>query len=216
MRLCVLASGSGTNLQAIIDACESGFIPAEVVKVISNRKDAFALERARRKGIPAIFVDPANFESRTQYDMEIAGEVEESKADLIVLAGYMLLLTPEFVRKYPYRITNIHPALCPAFPGTKAIKEALEYRVKVTGVTVHFVDEGMDTGPIILQYPVFVEDEDTLETLEEKIHRVEHRLYPLALRLIANNMIEIHGRHIKILDKDWKKYLEGDDMPWSR
>lgn len=212
----MLASGSGTNLQAIMDSCESGFIPAEVVKVISNKKDAFALERARRKGIPAVFVNPDLFESRVHYDMQIAKEVEESKADLIVLAGYMLLLTPEFVRRYPYRITNIHPALCPAFPGTKAIKEAIEYRVKVTGVTVHFVDEGMDTGPIILQYPVFVEDEDTLQTLEEKIHRVEHKLYPLALRLIANNMIEISGRHIKILDKDWKKYLEGDDIPWSK
>ncbi|MCX7831479.1 MAG: phosphoribosylglycinamide formyltransferase [Actinobacteria bacterium] len=214
MRLCVLASGSGTNLQAIIDACEKGFISANVVKVISNKKDAYALERARQKGIPSKFIDPKSFRDRKSYDEKIAEEVEEAGADLIVLAGYMLLLTPEFVKRYPYRITNIHPALCPAFPGTHAIKDAIEYRVKVTGVTVHFVDEGMDTGPIILQYPVFVEDDDTVESLEEKIHKVEHKLYPLALRLISLGQIDIQGRHIKILDKDWKKYLEGDDLPW--
>lgn len=214
IKLCVLASGSGTNLQAIMDACDSGFIPGQVVKVISNKKDAFALERAKKRGIPAVFIDPKKFKTRAEYDSQISAEVEKVSADLIVLAGYMLLLSPEFVRKYAYRITNIHPALCPAFPGTHAIKDALEYRVKVTGVTVHFVDEGMDTGPIILQYPVFVEDDDTLETLEEKIHRIEHRLYPLALRLIALNKIEINGRHIKILEKNWKKYLEGDEPLW--
>lgn len=214
MRFCVLASGSGTNLQAIIDACERGFIHADVVKVISNKKDAYALERARKKGIPSKFINPKSFSDRKSYDEKIAEEVEEAGADLIVLAGYMLLLTPEFVKRYPYRITNIHPALCPAFPGTHAIRDAIEYRVKVTGVTIHFVDEGMDTGPVILQYPVFVEDDDTFDSLKEKIHKVEHKLYPLALRLISLGQIEINGRHIKILDKDWKKYLEGDDLPW--
>lgn len=212
----MLASGSGTNLQAIMDACDAGFIPGRVVKVISNKQNAFALERARRKEIPAVFIDPSQFSSRTEYDRKIAEEVDSSNADLIVLAGYMLLLTPEFVRRYPFKITNIHPALCPAFPGTKAIREAIEYRVKVTGVTVHFVDEGMDTGPIILQYPVFVDDDDTLETLEEKIHRVEHKLYPLAIRLIALGQVEVKGRHVKVLDKEWRKYVEGVEAPWLR
>lgn len=214
IKLAVLASGSGTNLQAIMDACGSGFIPGKVVKVISNKKEAFALERARRQGIPAVFINPEDFPNRTAYDLQIADEIEQSGAELIVLAGYMLLLTPEFVRRYPYKIMNIHPALCPAFPGTHAIMDALEYRVKVTGVTVHFVDEGMDTGPIILQYPVFIEDDDTLETLEAKIHHIEHRLYPLAIRLYALGMLEIRGRHIKVLDKDWKKYIEGDEKLW--
>lgn len=214
IKLAVLASGSGTNLQAIMDACSSGFIPGKVVKVISNKKEAFALERARRQGIPAVFINPEDFPNRTAYDLQIADEIEQSGAELIVLAGYMLLLTPEFVRRYPYKIMNIHPALCPAFPGTRAIMDALEYRVKVTGVTVHFVDEGMDTGPIILQYPVFIEDDDTLETLEAKIHHIEHRLYPLAIRLYALGMLEIRGRHIKVLDKDWKKYIEGDEKLW--
>jgi len=214
IKLAVLASGSGTNLQAIMNACSSGFIPGKVVKVISNKKEAFALERARRQGIPAVFINPQDFPNRTAYDFQIADEVEKSGADLIVLAGYMLLLTPEFVRLYPYKIMNIHPALCPAFPGTHAIKDALDYRVKVTGVTVHFVDEGMDTGPIILQYPVFVEDDDTLETLEAKIHSIEHRLYPLAIRLYALGKLEIRGRHIKVLEKDWKKYIEGDEKLW--
>lgn len=214
LKLAVLASGSGTNLQAIMDACDSGFIPGKVVKVISNKKDAFALERARQRNIPAVFINPKDFPDRKTYDLQIASEIEKSEADLIVLAGYMLLLTPEFVRRYPYKIMNIHPALCPAFPGTHAIRDAFEYKVKVTGVTVHFVDEGMDTGPIILQYPVFIEDDDTLETLEEKIHRIEHRLYPLAIRLYALGKIEINGRNIRILEKNWKKYVEGDDRPW--
>lgn len=212
LKIAVLASGSGTNLQAIIDACASGFIPGEVVAVISNKENAFALERARLAGIPAYFVNPKDFSDRKSYDMRLAEIIDSHEAELIAMAGYMLLLSKEFIRKYPYKVMNIHPALCPAFPGTHAINDAFNYRVKVTGVTVHFADEGMDTGPIILQYPVFIDDDDTLETLEEKIHRVEHKLYPLAIRLFALGKLEINGRHIKVLDKSWKNYLEGDEV----
>lgn len=209
IRIVVLASGSGTNLQAIIDNCENGFIPGEVVAVFSNRQSAFALERARRHGIEAGFINPKDFSDRLSYDMHLSEEIDRYHPDLIAMAGYMLILSPEFIRKYPYRIMNIHPALCPAFPGAHAIREALEYRVKVTGVTVHFADEGTDTGPVILQYPVFVEDDDTEDSLAEKIHRVEHRLYPLAIKLYAEGKLKIEGRHIRVLEPGWKKFLEG-------
>jgi phosphoribosylglycinamide formyltransferase-1 len=212
IRIAVLASGSGTNLQAIIDSCNSGFIPGEVVAVLSNREDAYALERARRADIDAFYINPKEFPSRKDYDMKLAEIIDSYSADLIAMAGYMLLLSKEFINRYPYKVMNIHPALCPSFPGIHAIKDAFEYRVKVTGVTVHFADEGMDTGPIILQYPVFIEEDDTLERLEEKIHKVEHKLYPLAIRLYATGNLEIHGRYVKVLEKDWKKYLEGVEL----
>lgn len=209
IRIVVLASGSGTNLQAIIDSCASGFIPGEVVAVFSNKETAYALERARKHGIDAIFINPKDFPDRKTYDMHLSEKIDLYKPDLIAMAGYMLILSPDFIQKYPYRIMNIHPALCPAFPGAHAIRDALAYRVKVTGVTVHFADEGTDTGPVILQYPVFVDDDDTEETLAEKIHRVEHRLYPLAIKLFAEGKLEIEGRHIRVLEPDWKKFVEG-------
>lgn len=212
IRIAVLASGSGTNLQAIIDSCNSGFIPGKVVVVLSNNEDAYALVRAKKAGIDAFYINPKDFPSRRDYDMKLSEIIDTYNADLIAMAGYMLLLSKEFINKYPYKIMNIHPALCPSFPGTHAIRDAFEYRVKVTGVTVHFADEGMDTGPIILQYPVFIEEDDTLESLEEKIHKVEHKLYPLAIRLYALGKLEINGRFIKVLEKDWKKYLKGVEI----
>ncbi len=211
IRIAVLASGSGTNLQAIIDSCESGYIPGEVVVVISNKEDAYALERARNKNIPAYFINPKDYSSREEYDMAIGDIIEKYEADLIAMAGYMLLLSPKFIARFRLKIMNIHPALCPSFPGTHAIRDAYDYGVKVTGVTVHFADEGMDTGPIILQYPVFVDEGDSFEALEEKIHKIEHQLYPLAIKLFAEGKLKISGRKVEIMQSDWKKLIKGVD-----
>ncbi|NLM52910.1 MAG: phosphoribosylglycinamide formyltransferase [Firmicutes bacterium] len=194
-RIAVLASGNGTNLQAIIDAVESKKIcGAEVVLVLSDKKDAYALTRAKKHGIKNKFFDPQLYASRQEYDRALVAYLQEHKIDLVVLAGYMRLVSPEFVEAYKNRIMNIHPALLPAFPGTKGIAAALDYGVKVTGCTVHFVDEGMDTGPIILQEAVTVRDDDTVESLRERIQKIEHRLYPKAIDLWVRGKITIQGR----------------------
>jgi phosphoribosylglycinamide formyltransferase-1 len=194
----VLISGSGTNLQAIIDACASGDLPARVAVVISNKADAFGLERARRAGIPAIHLDPAAYADRRAYNGAIADALIEHGVQLVVMAGYMRLLGKEVLDLYPDAVINLHPALLPAFPGASAISDAFEYGVKVTGVTVHFADEAFDQGPIICQEPVRIDEHDTLETLEAKIHAVEHRLLPEAIRLIAEGRVSLEGRKVHI------------------
>jgi phosphoribosylglycinamide formyltransferase-1 len=195
----VLASGNGTNLQAILDAIESGRIRgARLVLVISDNKEAFALERAKKHGIPAIHIDPKNYASREDFDREAVARLREAGTDLVVLAGFMRVVTPYFVRSFPRRIMNIHPALLPCFPGAHAVEDALEYGVKVAGCTVHFVDEGVDTGPIILQEALPVREDDTPETLRERIHVLEHRLYPRAISLWLQNKITILGRRCLI------------------
>ncbi|MDO8885615.1 phosphoribosylglycinamide formyltransferase [Candidatus Oleimmundimicrobium sp.] len=201
IRLGILASGSGTNLQAIIDACESGDILADVVVVISNVSDAYALERARKHNIKTVFIDKKNFKSRQDYDKELVFILKENQVDLVVLAGYMLLVGPEFVRAFRGRIMNIHPALLPSFPGTHSVKDALDYGVKVSGVTVHFVDEGLDTGPIILQEAVPVMENDTVETLHNRIHQAEYKIYPASIKLFAEGRLKIEGRKVRILEK---------------
>ncbi len=200
-RLVILVSGSGTNLQAIIDACESGEVPADVTIVISNVSDAYALERARKHNIKAVFVNKSGFKSRTDYDRELISILRENEIDLVILAGYMLLVGPEFVRAFEGKIMNIHPALLPSFPGTHSVKDALDYGVKVSGVTVHFVDEGLDTGPIIFQEAVPVVENDTVETLHNRIHQAEYRIYPEAIKLFAERRLKIEGRRVKILEK---------------
>lgn len=199
MKIAVFASGNGSNLQALIDTLH---VPAEVdieiVVVISDRKGAYALERARRASIPTVVVRVHDYPTRNAFDDAISHIVETYQAELLVLAGFMRLFQPAFVRRYAGRIVNIHPALLPAFPGTHGIRDALDYGVKVTGVTVHFVDEGMDTGPIIAQVPVFVEPDDTEETLAARIHAVEHRLYPEVIRALAEKRVHVEGRHVRI------------------
>ncbi|MEM2144103.1 MAG: phosphoribosylglycinamide formyltransferase [Candidatus Jordarchaeaceae archaeon] len=207
MNIGVLVSGRGTNLQAIIDAVESGYIKAKISVVISNRKDAPALQRAREHGIDAVFVDPQEFwkdkehreEKRVEYDKKIIAELEKRKVDLVLLAGYMLMLSPYFVNKYKNRIMNIHPSLLPSFPGVNAQKQALEYGVKYTGATVHFVDVEMDHGPIILQDAVPVYDNDTEETLSERILEKEHKIYVEAVKLFVEGKLRVEGRRVKIL-----------------
>lgn len=188
IRIAVLASGRGSNLQAIIDSIEKGYIKnVRIVIVISDRENAYALERARKHKIPAKFVNPKKFQSKDDYESKILKILEERKIDLICLAGYMRLVGKNILNKFKGRIMNIHPSLLPSFPGTHAQKDALEYGVKISGATVHFVDEGIDTGPIIIQACVAVFDDDTVETLSERILKEEHRIYPLAIKLFLKN-----------------------------
>lgn len=200
-RIAVFASGFGSNLQALIGYNNKHGLNGDIVLVFSNNKDAFALERAKKNKIKAVFMDPARYSSREQYDSEIIEMLEEEKIDLIVLAGYMFLLSQEFIHRFKNKILNIHPALLPSFKGTHGIKDAYRYGVKVTGVTVHFVDEGLDSGPIILQEAVDIDPDDSVEELEEKIHKVEHKIYPEAVKYFCEDRLEIDGRRVKILNK---------------
>lgn len=189
-RIVVLASGGGTNLQAILDRVH-GQNGAIVAGVGSDKPDAFALERARSAGVETATFPRRDFPDREARDAAMAGWIESLAADLVVLAGYMQLVSPEFVERFRGRIVNVHPALLPSFPGLDAIGQALTHGVRVTGVTVHFVDEGTDTGPIILQRSVQVPADGSRETLEAAIHAVEHELFPEAIGMIAEGRIKI-------------------------
>lgn len=190
----VLASGNGSNLQAIIDAMDRGEINARISALITNNPDAYVLKRARKHGVPSVLIKPTGFGSRKEYNDALLEVLTRMDPDLIVLAGYMLLLGERIVRKFKGRIINIHPALLPSFKGTHGIRDAFEYGVKITGVTVHFVDEGMDTGEIIAQEAVAVLDDDTLEALEERIHKVEHKLYPHIIAELLDGKLERKGK----------------------
>lgn len=201
MNIAVFCSGKGTNLQAIIDAVKKGEIKAGLSLVISDNKDAYALVRAKNAGIETFFIDPSRFKTRDEFDREVIKHLERKKIDLVCLAGFMRIISPCLVQRYKNRILNIHPALLPSFKGTEGIKDALEYGVKITGPTVHFVDEKMDHGPIILQAAVEVKDDDTEETLAERIHQQEHIIYPKAVKLFAEGRLKIEGRKVKIKDQ---------------
>jgi len=199
MRFAVLASGSGTNLQAIIRACKAKKIKASLSLVVSDNKKAYALTRALQNGIPASVVDPKAFKTRESFDKAVIRELKDFKIDFVVLAGFMRILSPCFIKAYQGKILNIHPALLPSFKGAHAIKEAFEYGVKTTGVTVHFVDEKVDHGPVILQAPVAIRPADTLKTLEARIHKVEHKLYPQAIQMFIQKRLKVSGRKIRVL-----------------
>ena len=194
----VLVSGRGTNLQAIIEAIEEGKIEGEIKVVISDNPDAYALKRAKQHNIETQYINFKKFKKREDYDKEIIKSLKEKKIDLVVLAGYMRILSPYFIRTYKNKIINIHPALLPSFPGLHAQKQAVEYGVKVSGCTVHFVDEGIDSGPIILQKAVEVNDDDTEESLTEKILKEEHQIYPQAIQLFSQGRLMIKGRKVFI------------------
>jgi len=198
-RIAVLVSGFGSNLQAIIDQSQNLNINGEIVLVFSNNENAYALERAKKHGIKSVNFNPRQFESRQQYDKELLALLKNEKIDLIIMAGYLLLIGPEIIKEFPRRIINIHPALLPSFKGTHGIRYAFDYGVKVTGVTVHFVEEELDAGPIISQEPVIIAEDDTLETLEEKIHKIEHKIYPLAVKYFCDGRLAVNGRKVKIL-----------------
>jgi phosphoribosylglycinamide formyltransferase-1 len=199
LRIAVLASTRGTDMQAIIDEIEAGKLNAEIVCVISNKKDAYALERARKHGIEAIFIDPKN-KSAEEYDMEILKELEKRNVDLILLIGYKRYVTKVLLDKYRYRIMNIHPSLLPAFPGwdIEVHKAVLEYGCKITGCTLHFVDENLDAGPIILQKAVEVDENDTVETLKEKVQKAEQEIILKGIRLFMEGKLKVEGRKVKI------------------
>ncbi|MFC1767394.1 phosphoribosylglycinamide formyltransferase [Candidatus Margulisiibacteriota bacterium] len=198
LRIGVLVSGRGSNLQAIIDSIEGGDIPAEIAVVISNVPGVLALERAEKHGIRTAVVDSKQFENKGKYEEQVIKTLKDETVNLICLAGYMKLLSPEFIEEYKGRIMNIHPALLPAFTGLHVQEKALEYGVKFSGATVHFVDEGCDTGPIILQAVVPVLDDDTEETLAARILEQEHKLYPQAVKLYAEGKLKMKGRRIII------------------
>jgi phosphoribosylglycinamide formyltransferase-1 len=198
LRLGVLVSGRGSNLQAIIDAGKKGEIPAEVVVVISDQPDAFALERARANNIPAIYIGFQDFSNKEKYEEKVAAVLKQYMVEIVCLAGYMRVLGVNMLEAFPNRIMNIHPALLPAFPGLHAQARAWEHGVRFSGCTVHFVDEEVDTGPIILQAVVPVLAEDTAETLAARILEQEHKIYPAAIRLFAQNRLHIQGRKVYI------------------
>ena len=198
MNIAVLCSGSGTNLQAIIDGVKTGYIPAKITLVVSDNKNALALERAKKAGIETFVLDKKDFKGREAFDKEIVRNLKAKDIGLVVLAGFMRLLSPYFIKEYKNKIMNIHPALLPAFKGTEGIKDALEYGAKVTGPTVHFVDEELDHGPIILQRAVEIRGDDTEASLLERVHTEEHKIYPEAIKLFAEGRIKMEGRKVKI------------------
>jgi phosphoribosylglycinamide formyltransferase 1 len=197
-KIAVLLSGRGSNFEALADGVAAGKIPqAEIGIVLSNRENAPGLERARARGIPAQAI-PSKGLDRETYDKLVVAALEEKDIDLVCLAGYMRLLSPSFVAAFPHRILNIHPSLLPAFPGLEAQRQALEHGVKISGCTVHFVDENLDAGPIVLQAAVPIEDSDTVESLSEKILREEHRIYSKATRIVLEGRYRIEGRRVMI------------------
>jgi phosphoribosylglycinamide formyltransferase-1 len=200
LRLGVIASGSGSNLQAIIDRCADGSIAAEIVLVLSNVPGAGALSRAEQAGIATAVIDHRTFAERVDFDRAVVAALQAAGVDLVVLAGFMRLITPPFIAAFPERIINIHPALLPAFPGLHVQKKALEAGVRFSGCTVHFVDGGVDTGPIIIQAVVPVLDDDDEASLSARILVQEHRIYPRAIQLIAEGRVRIEGRRVRIAD----------------
>jgi len=196
-RVAVLASGRGTDFQSIIDAKERGELDIEIVMLIVNNKDAKAIERAKRHRIPWKFIEHRG-KSRKDFEEEVIQTLEPLKVDLIVLAGFMRLLTPHLISRYPLRIINIHPALAPSFVGAHGHRDALNYGAKVSGCTIHFVDESVDGGPVILQKAVEVMDDDTEETLSARILEWEHVFLPLAVRLFSEGRLKVEGRRVRV------------------
>ncbi|NJN70854.1 MAG: phosphoribosylglycinamide formyltransferase [Nitrospira sp.] len=202
LRVAVLASGRGSNLQAIIDVIDGGQIQAQIVVVISNKQDAVALERARKHGIKDLFVDPKPFigrpDSREAYDGALLEVLQQQKVELVLLAGYMKIVTAVLVNAYANRMMNIHPSLLPSFPGLEVQKKAIDWGCKLAGCTVHFVTEGVDEGPIIIQAAVPILDDDTPETLAARILVQEHKIYPRAVQLFAEGRLKVEGRRVLI------------------
>jgi len=199
MNIAIFCSGNGTNLQAIMDSQKKGYIKADIKLVVSDVPGCYALTRAKNAGILTLVVESRNFNSKKDFEAEILKALKKENIDLIVLAGYMRMLSENFINAYKNRILNIHPALLPSFKGAHGIKDAFEYGVKITGVTAHFVTLDMDAGQIILQSSVKVTEDDTEETLAEAIHEEEHKIYPRAIQLFVDGKLKIEGRKVIIL-----------------
>ncbi|HEY8875784.1 MAG TPA: phosphoribosylglycinamide formyltransferase [Desulfosporosinus sp.] len=202
MRAAVLASGRGSNLQALLDACSKDDLPIEIVGVGSDQPGTVALQRALAAGIPTRVFQVSDYPHRQAQEEDMLIWMRENRVELLLLAGYMKVLGPRFIRQANFPVMNIHPSLLPAFPGLHAQRQALEYGVKVSGCTVHLVDEGLDSGPIILQEAVPVLPEDTEESLAQRILEVEHRLYPEAIRRLVLGKVERTGRRVQILQQE--------------
>jgi phosphoribosylglycinamide formyltransferase-1 len=202
LKLGVLISGSGSNLQSIIDNIEKGALKAAIKIVISNNPRAFGITRAQKHGLPVAVLKHEDFKTRDNFDAELIRILNGQEVDLVVLAGFMRILTPDFLKAFPQKIINIHPALLPSFPGIHGQKKAFEYGVKFSGCTVHFVDEGIDSGPIIIQSVVPVFEDDTEESLAGRILKEEHRIYPQAIQFFAAGRIKITGRKVRIKDAE--------------
>jgi len=198
LKIGVLASGRGSNFQAIVDAIEKGGLNASIEILITDNSSAFAIERAKKHNIKYLFINPKEFATKNDFFRKISDELRTRAVELVVLAGFMRIVRKPLVDAFPNRIMNIHPALLPSFPGLHGQKQALDYGVKVSGCTVHFVDEGMDTGPVIIQAAVPVLPDDTEETLSGRILSFEHKIYPEAIRLFSEGRIEIKGRTVYI------------------
>jgi len=198
----VLVSGSGSNLQSLIDHVERGALDADIRMVVSNNPCAFALERCRKHGIPSAIIDHREFPSRESFEDRLVDVLQTAGVDLVVMAGFMRILSRKFFQSFPMRVMNIHPALLPAFPGMHVQQKAVDYGVKFSGCTVHFADEGVDSGPIIIQAVVPVYDEDDAETLAARILSQEHRIYPQAVQYYAEGRIEFVGRKVRIQNID--------------
>lgn len=194
----VLVSGRGSNLQAIIDAINKGNLSAEIKIVINNNADSQAIVRANEHSIPTEILLNKSFSSKSEYDKKLIDILNKNGVDLVVLAGFMRIMTNDFIKAFPMKIMNIHPALLPSFPGLNVQKKALEYGVKFSGCTVHFVNEGVDTGPIIIQAAVPIYDNDTEETLSKRILKEEHKIYPMAIQLFAEDKLIIEGRRVLV------------------
>ncbi len=195
-RIGVLLSGRGSNLEALAESVAAGRIPdAEIALVVSNREGAAGIEKANARGISTRVI-PSKGLQREEHDRLVVAALQEKQVDLVCLAGYMRLLSPLFVRAFPSRILNVHPSLLPAFPGLEAQRQALEHGVKVTGCTVHFVDENLDAGPIVLQAAMTIRDDDTAESLSERILREEHRIYSEAVKIVLSGNFRIDGRRV--------------------
>ena len=204
VRLGVLVSGRGSNLQAIIDAIEAGTLSAEVAVVLSNKQDAGGLERARKHGAPAVWLDPKPYagrpDSREAFDKAVLEVLQKHEVDLVLLAGYMKIVTAVLVSAYENRMMNIHPSLLPSFPGLDVQKKAIDHGCKIAGCTVHFVTEGVDEGPIIIQAAVPIREGDTPDTLATRILEQEHRIYPRAIQLYAEGKLRVEGRRVSVAE----------------
>ena len=198
INLGVLVSGSGSNLQAIIDNIEKGLLDGVIKIIISNNADAYALVRAKKHNIPFVIINHSDFDNREDFDRKMIDVLKSFSVELVVMAGFMRLLTPLFLNAFPMKIMNIHPAILPSFPGIHAQKRAADYGVRFSGCTVHFADEGVDSGPIIIQAVVPAYDDDTDDALAARILKEEHRIYPQAVQFYAEGRIEVIGRKVRI------------------
>jgi phosphoribosylglycinamide formyltransferase-1 len=216
LRVAVLASGCGSNARRLFDLASAGALAIDPVLLICNRPGARALERAVQAGVPFLLLDHAGEPDRERYDRSLVAALKEARAELIVMAGYMRLVTPFFLRSFPGQVINIHPALLPSFSGMRGAAEALEYGVRLSGCTVHFVDEVMDRGPVIIQAAVPVTPDDDRDALQARIHALEHRIYPQAVQWLAEKRVRLEGRQVRILPAAARRAVapDGSWLAW--